>query len=598
VPVQASTTQQQEPSRQPAPTAPTYPEYAPPPQGNPAPGPTPEPTPKGNNPLPTLVFALWATGAVGVGGWYVTGYLRVRRTISQSAVPAGQEAQAILAALEPQGHVQLVESPAIGSPLLLGLFRPMIVLPVGLTDPARLRDILSHELTHARRYDLLVKWFAALAASIHWFNPLLILVRREIGRACELACDEAVVKALDAPARKHYGESLLSLAIQPPGLALPMAGEKRNLQERLVSLVKIQKRTPAAILLTLAFVVALGGCSLFTNAAVKPEDTPLEQEGPTGLMDPVSGVCVQLDMTKAEVDDLLGPGYCSGEYDSWYPNHKTDSRYIYTTEAGPIAVKYVDGVVISLFVETRGFLGPDTSRWATETGISCGSNFDEAVQHYQESEIHEVFHKDGLSQFVCQGSTDLLEKDSYWMDIQADEDGKVYEITLQRARKATVLMPSGLKNSSTGTVISFFQSRSEVEALLGPGIDDADANALGNFYHTVVYGKGPDTLYVLYRQDKAVSFRTYPGTENSFDSIAQPGASHWRLEDGTGCGSTLAEVQQAYPGGKLVDNPQQGGTEAGAVHQLYKYLGSNIYATLSLHEGAVIGVMLDLCFPS
>ena len=70
------------------------------------------------NPLPTLVFALWAAGAVGVGGWYVTGYLRVRRTISQSAVPAGQEAQAILAALEPQGRVQLVESPAVGSPLL------------------------------------------------------------------------------------------------------------------------------------------------------------------------------------------------------------------------------------------------------------------------------------------------------------------------------------------------------------------------------------------------------------------------------------------------------------------------------------------------
>ena len=45
-----------------------------------------------------------------------------------------------------------------------------------------------------------------------------------------------------------------------------------------------------------------------------------------------------------------------------------------------------------------------------------------------------------------------------------------------------------------------------------------------------------------------------------------------------------------------MDNPQQNETAEGAVHQLYTYLGGNDYVTLSLHDGVVIGTMLDLNF--
>ena len=40
----------------------------------------------------------------------------------------------------------------------------------------------------------------------------MILVRRQVSRACELSCDEAVVRGMDAAGRKHYGETLLALA--------------------------------------------------------------------------------------------------------------------------------------------------------------------------------------------------------------------------------------------------------------------------------------------------------------------------------------------------------------------------------------------------
>ena len=187
------------------------------------------------------------------------------------------------------------------SPLLLGVLQPTIVLPVGLTDPARLRDILAHELTHARRHDLLFKWFAAFAASVHWFNPLLPFIRREIGRACELACDEAVVRSLAPPARKQYGETLLLLAAKAPMGALPLAvtlcEEKQSLEERLVSIVKIHRRTPAALLLTVALALALGGCALFSGAAV----AEIEQ-----FQNPNTGAVLRLGMTRQEAEALLG----------------------------------------------------------------------------------------------------------------------------------------------------------------------------------------------------------------------------------------------------------------------------------------------------
>ena len=68
----------------PSTVTPTNQAVSPPAQGNPAPA--PEAVQKGD-PLPTLLAALWTVGAVGVGGWYVLGYLRVRRTIDQSALP-------------------------------------------------------------------------------------------------------------------------------------------------------------------------------------------------------------------------------------------------------------------------------------------------------------------------------------------------------------------------------------------------------------------------------------------------------------------------------------------------------------------------------
>lgn len=69
--------------------------------------------------------------------------------------------------------VELCVNPLISSPLLLGFFRPCIVLPRADIPEKDFQYIVLHELTHYRRRDLFYKWLVQVTVCLHWFNPLV-----------------------------------------------------------------------------------------------------------------------------------------------------------------------------------------------------------------------------------------------------------------------------------------------------------------------------------------------------------------------------------------------------------------------------------------
>lgn len=223
---------------------------------------------------------IWALGAAICLGHYLWGYYRFARQVRRAARPAPEGAAALLAQLDPSGRVGLVVSQVPG-PLLLGVLRPTIVLPPGVEDGDRLWDILSHELTHARRHDLLYKWAAAGITSLHWFNPAMVLVRRAIARCCELSCDEAVVRDLPLPRRQRYGETLLALSAPPPPgmslLATTLCEARSRLEERLAAVAKPWRRGPVPLALTALLALALVGCTLIGGAQPTAAPTPTPQ---------------------------------------------------------------------------------------------------------------------------------------------------------------------------------------------------------------------------------------------------------------------------------------------------------------------------------
>jgi WD40 repeat protein/beta-lactamase regulating signal transducer with metallopeptidase domain len=74
-----------------------------------------------------------------------------------------------------QPRIAVRENPAVDSPLTLGLFRPVILLPASWRGwPAeQLRLVLAHELAHVRRRDFLAGLVAELAVCLCWFHPLV-----------------------------------------------------------------------------------------------------------------------------------------------------------------------------------------------------------------------------------------------------------------------------------------------------------------------------------------------------------------------------------------------------------------------------------------
>jgi beta-lactamase regulating signal transducer with metallopeptidase domain len=156
--------------------------------------------------------------------------------------------------------VRVYKSEVAATPMLIGVFRPVIVLPLCEYTDEQLRNVLTHELTHLRRRDILVKWLSVIAVSLHWFNPFAWLMRREIDRLCELSCDEAVISRYGVDEKQSYGDTLIAVVAEHKSpksvLSTTMVESKQALKERLGAIMKHKKSTTIAIIISVLLIIA------------------------------------------------------------------------------------------------------------------------------------------------------------------------------------------------------------------------------------------------------------------------------------------------------------------------------------------------------
>ncbi|NLD50267.1 MAG: DUF4829 domain-containing protein [Clostridiaceae bacterium] len=237
------------------------------------------------------VLFLWILGMIVVFGVNVTGYVRFLRLIKKWNRPADEREKAILESITCSRYkVGLVRNSFIDTPMLIGILQPEIIIPDIDFDESQLKNILLHEITHYKHFDIAIKWLAMIAASIHWFNPLVYFVRKEINRACELACDETVVRNLDAEGKQAYGDTLISVASEREYssgvIQATMCEEKRSLKERLVSIMKYSPKSRMIMIISVMLLVtavigaaALGASVGGFNSDDKPPIIYISAEG-------------------------------------------------------------------------------------------------------------------------------------------------------------------------------------------------------------------------------------------------------------------------------------------------------------------------------
>ncbi len=153
-------------------------------------------------------------------------------------------------------------------PASCGLFRPTILIPrqlVSELSTAQLRNIISHEFHHIRRFDVLLLALSSWVRLIHWFNPVAYFLTRQLHREMEFAVDAATIMPLQASERKAYGQLLISLARRPAsrfGLA-QMADQRSAVNARIDAIVNPYQASlgRSALALTIVCILLVVGCT-------------------------------------------------------------------------------------------------------------------------------------------------------------------------------------------------------------------------------------------------------------------------------------------------------------------------------------------------
>ncbi|SOY27839.1 Regulatory protein BlaR1 [Acetatifactor muris] len=151
-------------------------------------------------------------------------------------------------------------SDEIDSPLTYGIFFPVILLPkqTDWADNESMNLILEHEAAHIRHLDALKKLCLTISCVCHWFNPLVWLMAALACRDMELACDEAVVRAVGGENRKLYADLLVELEAKRAGIHLLTSGFGQSLiRERIFYIMKKKEKVSlTGILFSLAMVIS------------------------------------------------------------------------------------------------------------------------------------------------------------------------------------------------------------------------------------------------------------------------------------------------------------------------------------------------------
>ncbi|HBR93519.1 MAG TPA: hypothetical protein DEA90_05080 [Opitutae bacterium] len=161
-------------------------------------------------------------------------------------------------------RVQLRTAINLSSPAVIGILRPVILIPRELMDRPDsqfIRAILSHELAHLKRLDPLIVALQQVIEALLFFNPFVWTLSHWSKREREAACDAT---AASGPINSaEYGQMLLSLAKrqgQAP-MAAQQAVDPRHpslLKERIVRLLHpnnpVARGLPVRLTLTSIFV--------------------------------------------------------------------------------------------------------------------------------------------------------------------------------------------------------------------------------------------------------------------------------------------------------------------------------------------------------
>lgn len=215
------------------------------------------------NPMQVVVFVgsiLWLTGMTVMLLYALISYLLLKRKV-QASVAMNDRVKAC---------------DEVDSPFILGIFRPEIYVPSGVSEKA-LELVIAHEEAHLKRHDHWWKPFGFGLLAIYWFNPLCWVAYILLCRDIEAACDEKVIKDKDREYMSAYSQVLLDCSVNRRIIAAcPLAFGETGVKERVRGVLNYKKPAFGVIIVAVIACGVVAVCFL-TNPAkrIKLPDDPV-----------------------------------------------------------------------------------------------------------------------------------------------------------------------------------------------------------------------------------------------------------------------------------------------------------------------------------
>lgn len=237
--------------------------------------------------LPLIVY-VWFSGLIFfmlrlLGGMAYVQHLQ-QHGIQDVSSFWQQQLSHLASALYLQRLPFLKESTKIQVPMVIGYWKPTILIPIGMLgglSQVQVEAILAHELAHIYRHDFLLNLFQTLIDVLFYFNPAVWWISATIRNEREHCCDDIAVDICGnalvyAKALVHLQELRLGGS---PKLAMAAVGPRKVLLSRVRRILHQPSNAPDIMeKFTVTCLILLAG--LFLSVKAEYKDAPSRQGNP------------------------------------------------------------------------------------------------------------------------------------------------------------------------------------------------------------------------------------------------------------------------------------------------------------------------------
>ncbi|MBQ9140756.1 MAG: M56 family metallopeptidase [Lachnospiraceae bacterium] len=294
-----------------------------------------------------------------------------------------------------QGELHLCQSYRAKVPCVVGIWKPRIIMPVETYDEEALGIILTHELTHYKQRDVLLKRITFCIIVLHFFNPLAWVLFFQVQKQSEYVCDYRACGRIGD--MKRYFSVLMRMASEDSGfsvLSSQLFERKHDLVERvrkMKQVSKMKKRSKLSVALVLAVAVLTSNLSVYaaTMEGVEQYLAWYEETWDVTWAEPMElipyvetvsfGVDEDVTVVVAEINQATravalldweinnNVKMCTGYFDCTKDGYINVSLNILPTDASVVVgIESMNGQAISIVGSGQimhSFTIPSTSKW-------------------------------------------------------------------------------------------------------------------------------------------------------------------------------------------------------------------------------------------